>query len=70
MTWLMFFLVLLMSCESKPTLDELVRDCQNRGGVPNVRAEFKCEMDKDHKIEPTHTSTPFETIPAGLLSEV
>ena len=44
------FLLLLLGCASQPSLDELVRDCQNRGDAPNVRGdllgEFKCEMDQ------------------------
>ena len=53
---LVLFLLLLVGCASQPSLDELVRDCQNRGGAPNVRGdllgEFKCEMDQSKpKVE-------------------
>jgi hypothetical protein len=48
MIGLVFFLLLLGGCQSKPGLDELVRDCQNRNGMPNVRGEFKCEMPQDN----------------------
>jgi len=44
------FLLLLVGCESKqPTEEQLVADCQNRRGIPNVQVKgsFKCEMPKD-----------------------
>ena len=48
MRGLLFFVILLVGCESEPSLDQLVRDCQNRNGVPNVRGEFKCKMPQDN----------------------
>jgi hypothetical protein len=50
MIGLVFFLLLLMGCESKPSIDELVRQCQDRGGIPNVRGEFKCQDQNTPKI--------------------
>jgi hypothetical protein len=50
-------MMLLGGCQSKPGLDELVRDCQNRNGMPNVRGEFKCEMNRD-KSTLSITTTP------------
>jgi len=43
---LVLLLLLLLSCESKPTEEQLVRECQNRNGVPNIqqRGEFKWEI--------------------------
>jgi hypothetical protein len=46
MIGLMLFLI-LVSCESKPTEEQLVRECQNRNGVPNLQGGFKCEMPQD-----------------------
>ena len=45
-------LLLLLGCESKPTEEQLVRECQNRNGVPNIqqRGEFKCEMPQ-HQVQ-------------------
>ena len=36
----------LVGCKRERTQEALVRECQQRGGVPNVEGEFKCEMDK------------------------
>jgi len=40
---LVLLLLLLLSCESKPTEEQLVRECQNRNGVPNT-AEGRVQM--------------------------
>ena len=38
-------LVLLADCKTQPrTEEQLVRECQYRGGSPNVSGSFKCEM--------------------------
>ena len=44
MSSLVLFLLLIAACDPKPTEDQLVQECQARGGNPDIRAQFKCEM--------------------------
>jgi hypothetical protein len=44
MSRLVLYLLLIAACEPKPTEEELVRECQNRNGTPNVQGQFNCEM--------------------------
>jgi len=50
---LSLFLLLLVACEGKPSEEQLVRECQNRYGVPDVRGPFKCEMPSGQKRQQT-----------------
>lgn len=43
MIGLILSLLLLVSCADKQSEEQLVRECQNRGGTPDVRGSFKCE---------------------------
>jgi len=43
MIGLMLFLI-LVSCESKPTEEQLVRECQNRNGVPNFTSTRRVQV--------------------------
>ena len=44
MITLMLVLLLAVGCAGKPTEEQLVRECQNRGGTPDIRGPFKCDM--------------------------
>jgi len=48
MIGLILFLLLLVGCEGRPNEEELVRACQNRGGIPDVHVQgsFNCEADR------------------------
>ena len=42
---LFLFLLVLVSCRpNQPRDEDLVHECQARGGIPDVRGPFKCEM--------------------------
>lgn len=43
MIGLILSLLLLMGCADKQSEEQLVRECQNRGGTPDVRGSFNCE---------------------------
>jgi len=46
MIGIILFLLFLLGCESKPTEEQLVRECQSRNGTPDVGTPgvVKCEM--------------------------
>lgn len=44
MVSLVLFFLVLVGCQSQPTEEQLVRECQSRLGIPDVRGPFKCEM--------------------------
>jgi len=43
----LFLLLLLVACEPQPTEEQLVRQCQDRGGTPDLRGPVKCEMPQE-----------------------
>jgi len=44
MVWLFVIFILATGCETAPTEEQLVRNCQNRGGTPSIQGPFKCEI--------------------------
>jgi len=48
--------LVLVGCEGKPAEEQLVRECQNRGGIPDVHVQgsFKCDTPQ---LSP-HTPAP------------
>ncbi len=49
MMTLSLFLLLPIGCEITPTEEQLVRECQNRNGTPDIRGAFQCEMSQEQK---------------------
>ena len=54
MIGLILFLLFLVGCEGKPSEEQLVRECQNQLGIPDVRGAFKCDMSQFAQ----HTGVP------------
>ena len=53
----LFLLLLLVACEPKATEEQLVRQCQDRGGTPDLRGPVKCEMPQE-QIQDAYAGAP------------